>query len=318
MKNTIAYVFTVVITCSLIYAGMMYEKYKTTQKTEERIEVKPVFSDFDFEEFIYILVTKGKSVHWGQAAIDSLFGMYNLVNDNIQPSNYPIFLSSATNDFNDRFESTNVEMDMRHTTMHQFQYLYLNHLYLQLPDKDQKGKLEEVINAYQTWEAVLIGLHSNNVLLGSCSHRFYTFECADIAYDALENLCMLLYWIESKQKGTKPDMEVLEKHERRMSMEDYYEKMKITKERLEEMEELEHEPHYISIFEDESFTVDTLTPEIGDRIFEMENTAFEDLRQTLNAYAKAGGWNKQWQSELDEYLTTARYNVLYNVSILKY
>ncbi len=315
MKKTKFYLIATLVACLIFYAGIKNERYRTLD-TMIKKEEPVTYSLFEQEELLTALVTKPRSVDWGEAAVDSILSMYGKLNKNIQTEDYPEFMKTVWQDFGSDTGETNTDYDMFKMAMYRFQYLYLNNLCTRLPNALAKEKMSAVITAWNNWEKTLVSLFSNNVQLGACGYRYYTFECASISQDALENLCMVLYWLDYKQKGKEPDMVLLTAHERWMELEDYHDNIRITEERLKEMREIEEGQnalYYIPAFDGETDKL-LLTPEIGERIFNQEDRMWNILCEAVRSYAETIVPNKKGISDLDEYMIMARYNALHTVA----
>lgn len=314
MKKTTIYLTAILAICCIFYAGMRFEQYRIKSKAGHGV-IAVTYDLFDQDDLLNMLISEDRDVNWNKAAVDSLLDIYVELNIPIHPDDYPQFMEASWNSFSKTSGETNADIDLFNTAMHRIQYLYPNWLYHQLSTPESQQQLKAIITNYHTWERTLIGLYSNNILLGSCVHRYYTFECASIAYDALENINMVLYWITNKQKGQNADIRWLEDHARWIQFDDYLARLNITPEKMHETDDIHHPLLYVPTFENEPDTL-ILSPEIGAHVLQQEETAWQKLSHSITEFANSYTWTEQWQTDLDEYLTIARYNALHKVATL--
>ena len=313
MKRAVLYLIAIGYSCGIFYAGMKYAQYRGQRQGEE---ILGTYDLFEQEDLFSSLINKESNVNWGKPAVDSILAMYGKFTKNIQIEDYPLYI----NNVNATFEfggDVYKDYHLYQTALHKFQYLYLNHLYEQLPDSPSKEQLIKVLSAVKTWEKTLMSLHNNNVLLGECAYRLYLVECSTITYDILDNIRLLLDWLYFVQKdneGNEAGEYKLYQHDRWMMMEDYISHLKITEDRLKETEDRPTKIYYTPTFEDGTDSRDELTPEIGDMVIDQENKAWIELSEALDNFEKSIGVNPSHSSEWKEWKEVARYNSLHTVT----
>lgn len=318
MKKILFYLVTIVGGCTLFFMGMLYETHKSRKATGATELIS--YNIFEYNELLDALIYKDKSVSWGTAAVDSILDLYNELNHNIQIEEYPTYIAQVWQNFGEYPGETNMDQDLFYMALHRFQYLYVNHLYNQLTQSDVQAKLNEAIISFQTWEKTLISLYTNNVLLGYHAHRYYTFECATITLDAMDNLCGLLYWLDCKQKGKEANTNNLYEHKRFFLLQHYHDILQINEKRLKEIGEDLPTRFFQPTFDNDEDLHEPLTPKHGKQVIDEEEKAWNDLSEALNAYAAATGLEKndvsnKWSDwgEWERWKSIARLNTLWTV-----
>ena len=318
MKKILFYLIIIVGGCSLFFAGMLYE---TNKKKKAVGTTEPIsYNIFEHNKLLDALIYKDESVSWGIAAVDSILDLYKELNHNIQIDEYPTYITQVWQNFGEYPGETNRDHDLFYMAVHRFQYLYVNYLYNQLPQSDVQVKLNEAIISFQTWEKTLISLYTNNVLLGYHAHRYYTFECATITLDAMDNLCGLLYWLDCTLKWKETNTDDLYEHKRFFLPQHYHDILQITEERLMEIRDDLFPPSFQPTFDNDPDLHEPLAPKHGKQVIAEEEQAWNALSEALDAYAIATGLEKtditnKWSdwSEWERWKTIVRLNTLWTV-----
>lgn len=305
--------------CILFVLGMQCGMHRTGNKTTvEKDSATASYSLFEHKNLLDALLQTDPHTLWGTATVNELLDLYRQLNANVQIEDYPSYIEQVRNDFGEDTGETNTDYDMFKATMLRFKCLYINHLYNRLDKPAAQDKMKEVLSAYERWEKTLIGLYSNNALLGSCAHRWYTFECASITDTALDNLCFLLYWLDYTNREKEPDESDFMDARRLYRIAHYYDYLQITEERLKK--EAEDNPipsSYQPLFENERNPEERLTPAHGQRVMEEEKKAWANLKKAMEAYATAIGYTVDAEHDkLHEKMTAARLNAFWPVTMI--
>lgn len=317
MRKISVYLAALAAGCILFVIGMQCGMHRTGNKTTvEKESAGASYSLFEHDELFDALLQADRHKPWDTATVNKLLDLYRQVNANVQIEDYPAYIRQVRNDFGENTGETNVDYDMFNAAMHGFKRLYINHLYNRLNTSEAQTKMKEVLSAFEQWEKTLIGLYSNNTLLGSCAHRWYTIECAAITDTALDNLSYLLYWLDYTNREKEPEEYDFMDTRRLYRIAHYYDYLQITEDRLKKVVEYSDvPPTYQPMFESERNPGERLTPAHGQRVMEEEKKAWASLKKALDAYARAIGYTVDAEyDKLHEQMAVARLNAFWPVA----